>query len=64
MLAELQALDPAKLEQTLLPKLEKLIQDSNGRLKGYFIWPHHRVGGLEEIYLNGQRRYPKRLRQY
>jgi hypothetical protein len=39
------------------------VKESNGRLKGYYIWPHHRIGGHELIYPEG-RRYPKRLRNF
>lgn len=46
-----------------MPKLEQIIRDSNGRLKSYFLWPHHLPGGEDRIYPMG-RRYPKRLREY
>jgi len=39
------------------------VEDSDGRIKGFFIWPHHRVDGESLIYPQG-RRYPKRLRLY
>ena len=63
MIAELKAIDPVQIEEKFIPKLEKLVEESNGRLKGFFIWPHHRVGGEDLIYPNN-RRYPKRLKLY
>jgi hypothetical protein len=46
-----------------VPRLQKLIDDSNGRIKGYYIWPQYLPGGIDKIYPNG-RRYPKRLKEY
>lgn len=61
MIREVQAIDPIRVQNELIPRLQKLVDESNGRLKGYYIWPHHLPGGEELIYPNG-RRYPKRLR--
>jgi hypothetical protein len=61
MISELNAIDPVRITNEFVPKLEKLIQESNGRLKSYYIWPHHLEGGMDLIYPGG-RRYPKRLR--
>lgn len=61
MIAELKVLDPVKVETELIPRLEQMVKDSDGKLKSFYIWPHHRIGGEELIYPNG-RRYPKRLK--
>lgn len=63
LLADYRSIDPTQVEEKLIPRLEKMVRESEGRLKGFFIWPHHKVGGMEKIYANG-RRYPKRLREY
>ena len=63
MVREIESIDPDLIETQFIPKLQKLVEESNGRLKGFYIWPHHLPGGNELIYPNG-RRYPKRLRQY
>jgi hypothetical protein len=47
MIKELELLDPVRLQEEFIPKIEKLVQESNGRLKNFYIWPHHRVGGME-----------------
>jgi len=46
MINELASIDPKRIEEDFIPKLEKLVEESNGRLKGFYIWPHHRVGGM------------------
>ena len=63
MLEEVSLLQPAEIKQKLIPKLKQLIENSDGKLKGYYIWPHHLEGGMDRIYPQG-RRYPKRLRKY
>lgn len=47
MVRELNSIDPERIETELIPRLEKLVEESNGRLKGFYIWPHHRRGGME-----------------
>ena len=64
LINQIDSIDPDLVEKELIPKLDKLVEESNGKLKGYYIWPHHRVGGMDKIYENGNRRYPKRLREY
>jgi hypothetical protein len=63
MIRELESIEPERIQNELIPRLRKLIEESNGKLKGYYIWPHHLPGGEEKIYPNG-RRYPKRLKEY
>lgn len=63
MIKELEVLEPEMIETILIPRLQKVIDESNGRLKCFYIWPQHRVGGMDLIYPNGCR-YPKRLRDY
>lgn len=61
ILAELRAIDPEQVQNKFIPELQKLVENSNGKLKGFYIWPHHLPGGQDLIYPGG-RRYPKRLR--
>ena len=63
LLAEYRSIDPAQLEEKFIPRLNQIIKESEGRIKGYYIWPHHRKGGMEKIYPPG-RRYPKRLKEF
>lgn len=39
MIRELESIDPYKIQTELVPRLEALIKESNGRLKGLYIWP-------------------------
>lgn len=39
MIAEQKILDPKVLEEKLFPRLQELIDKSNGRLKNFYIWP-------------------------
>ena len=57
-------LDPEKIYEEFLPKLQQIVQESNGRIKDYYIYPQHRPGGLDLIYDYGRRRYPKRLKEF
>ena len=52
--------DPERVEAEVVPEMQKIVDESNGRLTGFYIWPHYRANGLNEMYKNG-RRYPKRL---
>ncbi|CDW84922.1 UNKNOWN [Stylonychia lemnae] len=63
LIQEQKSIDPKSIENVLIPKLEQLVLESNGRLEGIFIWPHYRAGGQDMIYPDG-RRYPKRLKLY
>jgi hypothetical protein len=63
IIKEANAIDPYKVESEFIPRLRKLIAESNGRLKDFFIWPQYLPGGDKLIYPDG-RRYPKRLRLY
>jgi hypothetical protein len=47
----------------LLPQLEEIVQNSDGRLERVFIWPNHRVEGNALVHPN-ERRYPKRLKEF
>jgi hypothetical protein len=47
MIRELEVIDPVRVQNELVPKLEKLVAESSGRLKGFYIWPHHIEGGME-----------------
>ena len=60
IIAQWDSLRPEKIERLLIPRLQKLVSESNGRLKDFYIYPQHKVGGMEMIYENGRRRYPKR----
>ena len=64
MILEQLACDPERIQEKFVPKLKQIVENSKGRLKGYFIWPYHRYGGEDLVYENGQRRYPKRLREF
>ncbi len=52
------------MEKDLFPGLQKIVDESQGRLRGFYIWPEHRVDGEEKLFQGGRRRYPKRLKEY
>jgi hypothetical protein len=57
-------LRPEVLEKELIPGLERIVQESQGRLKGFYLWPEHRMDGEDKLFEGGRRRYPKRLKEY
>lgn len=63
IIREYESIDPNRVQDELIPQLQKLIEESNGRLDSFYVWPQYLPGGMEKIYPDG-RRYPKRLKEY
>ena len=38
-------LTPEAVDAKIVPRLKEQVDKSNGRLKGYFLWPEYRIGG-------------------
>jgi hypothetical protein len=39
IIREFEFIDPQKIQDQLIPRLQSLIEESNGRLKSFYIWP-------------------------
>jgi hypothetical protein len=54
-------LSPEKINELIVPRLIEQVEKSNGRLKGYFLWPQFRIGGKVQLRENGK---PIRCHEY